>query len=258
MVSDENKLYVFPYEKLSPELNMAMDHSIAHSFNMHNKSVLRFYGWKPYAISYGFHQKVSEFNLELIKKKGFEIVRRPTGGRAIFHAHELTYSIIVAKSKMSKFDLYRKTHHAFSEVIKNFSSNVALSKKQINFGDFYKEKKSAACFAASARFEVALENKKLIGSAQRIYDDAILQHGSIMLSNDHLDLLNFLNLNAHEKEEIRLGLSKSTSFLDLKKNNLTIQDLCERFLDCIVKEIEFNSVKKSSFEDLNIDLVALR
>ena len=237
---------------------MAMDHSIAESFLSHNKCILRFYGWKPHAISYGYHQKESDFNLNLIKKNGFEIVRRPTGGRAIFHANELTYSIIIPKSKMTKFELYRKTHHAFSEVIKNFTTNVALSKKQVNFGDFYKEKKSAACFAASARFEVAVENKKLIGSAQRIYPDAILQHGSIMLSDAHLDLLNYLNLKPLEKEEIRKGLNKTTSYLDLKHNSLNIKDLSERFLDCIVKELEFNYIKKITFEDLNIDLVALR
>ena len=252
---EENKLFVFPYSKYSAKTNMEIDHSLASQFKLHNKPVIRFYGWQPAALSYGYHQKESDFNLEEIKKSNIDIVRRPTGGRAIFHKNELTYSIIVPKNLISKFDLYKKTHFAFSKVIKNFISDVALSKKQIKFGDLYKEKKSAVCFAASARFEVGIDNRKLIGSAQRVYQDALLQHGSIMLSESHLELINFLTIDSAEKQKLKQELELTTTFLDLDHFGLTIKDLSERFLDCIVKEIGFNSIKTSIFEDFNIDLV---
>jgi lipoate-protein ligase A len=255
-VLDENNLIFIPFQKYSAYDNMAIDDNLAKNVKAINQPILRFYGWKPYAISTGYNQSFDDFDIEQLKQDGFDIVQRPTGGRAIFHSNELTYAIIIPKQLMSKFDLYRKTHFAFSDALKKFRNDIALSKKQIKFGDFYKDKISSACFAASARYEVSADDRKIIGSAQRVYSHSILQHGSIMLGNDHLELVKYLKGNSDQKKNIRKNIELTTTYFDLVQNGLTINELCERFLDCIVKQLGINSIETKRLEEIDINMVS--
>ena len=73
---------------------MDIDHSLALNYATFNKPIIRFFGWEPYTLSLGYNQKNTDFNINQIKDLDYDIVRRPTGGRAIFHGLELTYSVI--------------------------------------------------------------------------------------------------------------------------------------------------------------------
>ena len=84
----------------SPAYNMAMDESL---LNWQSKGeippVIRFYGWEPATLSIGYFQKAEkEIDMDAVKRQGLGFVRRPTGGRAVLHEHELTYSVIVPES----------------------------------------------------------------------------------------------------------------------------------------------------------------
>jgi len=97
---------------------MAVDHYIASNFNKFKRPVLRFYGWKPYCISLGFHQSSNNIDVESLGKKGYELVKRPTGGRAIFHSEELTYSVIFPKTNLNQRELYIYIHKLFTLALK--------------------------------------------------------------------------------------------------------------------------------------------
>src|SRR5690348_12155486 len=84
----------------SPSFNMALDEALLEWNSQGNiPPVIRFYGWNPATLSIGYFQRMEkEINIEAVKEQGIGFVRRPTGGRAVLHEHELTYSVIVPES----------------------------------------------------------------------------------------------------------------------------------------------------------------
>ncbi|MCB0278553.1 MAG: hypothetical protein KDD94_03575 [Calditrichaeota bacterium] len=207
---------IYPYSKFSARLNMAIDHSLASRFSPDSLPVLRFYGWVPHAITIGFHQNKDAFNPDKIHESGIDFARRPTGGRAIFHGNELTYAIIHPLS-LNKTELYRMSHMAFIDAFKELGFDLDYQRKQIDLNAAYKQNDSYSCFANSAQFEVSLQQEKVIGSAQRVYSHSILQHGSIMISDDYLKLANFV--------QTKYDLMQSATFIDLHSKNKQLDDL---------------------------------
>ena len=160
-----------------------------------DQAFLRFYRWKPYCISLGFNQLLESIDSERAKKDNIDIVRRPTGGRAILHAEELTYSVVYpVNGSYSPRTLYHEI-------------NIALKM------GFYKENKSTLCFAVSAKSEINFMGKKLVGSAQRKIGNLVLQHGSILCGKFHLNLVDYLNMHNDEKDKIREEISRTTTEL---------------------------------------------
>ena len=97
---------IIPYQLLSGATNMRLDNYFSHIANDKSNPVLRFYGWNPHCISIGYHQDQNIINDIRLGEDGFDIVRRPTGGRAIFHAQELTYSIVMPSLIMTHQQLF--------------------------------------------------------------------------------------------------------------------------------------------------------
>ena len=159
--------------------NMAIDEAILSYCKV---PVLRVYSWKPEAISVGYNQDVNkEINLENCKNNGINIVRRITGGKAVFHDKEITYSFILPES----LNLLPKDINESYKVIAN-ALVIALKK----FGVKAEIKKipekiaTPICFNSSNWYELLVNNKKISGSAQRRMDGKILQHGSILIDFD--------------------------------------------------------------------------
>ena len=96
----------------SGAFNMALDDHIARKKN--SPSFLRFYGWKPYAVSIGYHQSSNILDKTVCLENGVDIIRRPTGGRAIFHSEELTYSLVLKEEEMALSEAYIKVHSAIA------------------------------------------------------------------------------------------------------------------------------------------------
>lgn len=209
---------------------MNIDHSLAEQFQSDDSPIFRFYGWAPHAISLGFHQSIDDFNLKAIEEDGIEITRRPTGGRAIFHGNELTYSLIHPLN-ISKEDIYQKTHLAFVDAFESIGIPLAYHQQQTDFLAVYQSDKSVSCFANKAMFEVTQNDKKVIGSAQRLYKNAILQHGSIMLSDDFKRLKKYLatKMSASAKKE-------DSDYIELSRQKRSIQEL----MDAIIQQLKIH------------------
>ena len=191
----------------SGKFNMDFDIDLARNA-IPSETVLRLYRWRPYCISLGANQNFETINIEKASANSVDVVKRPTGGRAILHSEELTYSVILPVSEnLSARNVYHEINLALLEGLKIYSfklSEVELESSQPDFPTFYKEEKSTICFAVPAKSELKYSGKKLVGSAQRKLGDTILQHGSILCGSYHLNIVNYLNTENMEslKEEI--------------------------------------------------------
>lgn len=196
--------------------NMDFDLQLARSFP--ENPILRLYRWKPYCISIGANQSFDEVDKEKADRNNIDLVKRPTGGRAILHSEELTYSVVFpVELNYSVKAIYNEINLALREGLVFYDSllsKLELEHNQVDFKDFYKEDKSSICFAVSAKSEINFNNKKLVGSAQRKIGKVVLQHGSILCGRYHLNIVDYLNVDESRKDEIRKEISETT--IDLK------------------------------------------
>ena len=139
--------------------------------------VLRFYKWKPAGLSIGYFQNIKQINTEFCQKNNIEIVRRLTGGNAVLHDKELTYSFIIDEKEMpsSITDSYKKISKGILKTLQILGLNAAMNK------EVKKEESSAVCFNDPSWYEIIVNNKKLVGSAQKRVKGKLLQHGAILL-----------------------------------------------------------------------------
>ena len=107
---------------------MAIDTFFANQCKEDSQPILRFYGWDPYCLSLGYHQKEALINYSKLKMDGIHLVKRPTGGRAILHAAELTYSIVIHRSKIHHRDLYYSIHTIFKKALNALGYAVEMIK----------------------------------------------------------------------------------------------------------------------------------
>ncbi len=146
---------------------------------------LRFYGWKPWALSLGYFQKESAFDLQKLREQGYEIVRRPTGGSAVFHAEELTFSLTMPGNNPWIPHRVPDSYCAIHKAIQ-----IGLSKLGVD-AKFRDEACLAAtprgkgfCFYDPAASDLLVNGKKIVGSAQRRSRGRLLHHGSIVLRSN--------------------------------------------------------------------------
>jgi lipoate-protein ligase A len=173
--------------------NMQYDELLVHRMEEDaSVPILRLYGWKPYAISIGFNQQKTDFDIGLLAREGVDIVRRPTGGKAILHANELTYSVVTPLGGKGPREMYRFINQGLLKGLSLLGVDAELTDKDDAFSKLYKNPSSIPCFASSAKSEIKYQDKKLVGSAQRRYGEIILQHGSILLGPEHLMISKFL------------------------------------------------------------------
>jgi len=196
--------------------NMDYDLQLANNCN-NNEGFFRVYRWHPYCISLGANQKFEDINLSLAAQHNIDVVKRPTGGRAILHAEELTYSVVLpAETGLTSQEIYKKVSTSLVKGLRlydNALSGVELEKTQPDFAGLLKDPSGVMCFASTARSEIKYKGLKLVGSAQRKMDKVILQHGSILCGNYHLRLIDYLCIDEKRKEEFREEFFKKTTDL---------------------------------------------
>jgi lipoate-protein ligase A len=215
MLASALKWFLLDSGKNDGPLNMAIDEFLATQANL-EFPLLRFYQWDPFTISLGYNQRVADLELEQCQKNGIGLVRRPTGGRAVLHAEEVTYSVIIPKSASAWYsESTLATYNLISELLVAGLNRLglAVTLEQKTGGNIaYAARTTAAipCFSASAQYEILFDGRKLVGSAQRRFEKTVLQHGSILLDKFHLNLPAYLKI-ANPDDRVRL-----TQMLDQK------------------------------------------
>ena len=162
--------------------NMAADQALLESVDATGQPVLRFYTWRRATLSLGYFQRLSERG-EHAESQSLDCVRRATGGGAIVHHHELTYSISIPRDASStgpRLDLYRATHRALAEALLEFGVRVAAFRE---LADTTTPPRSSPflCFQRRTDEDLIVGGYKVVGSAQRKSRTAVLQHGSVLL-----------------------------------------------------------------------------
>lgn len=173
--------------------NMEADSALAAALDRGEiPPTLRLYSWNPPALSIGYHQSTGDFDVGTLRGAGIDIVRRPTGGRAILHWHELTYAIVLPLSAGTPRTLYERVHGALLAGITSMGIGAELGGSDEGLRGAYETPGGVACFSRSVRSEIQAGGKKLAGSAQRKTGAVILQHGSFLLGRQHRRLAEFI------------------------------------------------------------------
>ncbi|MGG1556365.1 lipoate--protein ligase family protein [Paenibacillus ferrarius] len=225
----------------SPAENMALDEAMltAHSEGLAPPTV-RFYGWNPPTLSIGYFQKAAEVDQEAVAGEGIGFVRRPTGGRAVLHDKELTYSIIVAEDYPGIPRQVTEAYRVLSEGLLRGFRALGLQAEMVQLASEEEKEKyasagSAACFDSPSWYELVVEGRKVAGSAQVRQKGVVLQHGSILLDMDTDQLFRLLRF-ANEKVAERMKASfvkKAVAINDLlraqAKPEVTLRDVEDAF-----------------------------
>jgi len=183
------------------EINMKVDSLLAEWIRpQEGVSVLRVYGWNPPAISIGYNQEEDEFDRSKLAEQGIDIVRRPTGGRAILHWNEITYSVVTHLERSSLKEIYHTLNCALLEGVRSLGINAELIASGNSTQQLYQQSVSAACFSSSAKSEIQFGGRKLVGSAQRRLGEVVLQHGSLLLGPQHLQLASLIAEDSPERK----------------------------------------------------------
>jgi len=170
-------------------MNMRIDKAIAHACGKGLiPPTLRFYGWSPPAVSIGYSQRPErDIDLNYCEKHGIDIVQRPTGGRAVLHDHELTYSITFQEENQV---IPGHLQGSFKVIGESLIRGLAYLGIDAQLVDGRRNRlnrpcnREPACFSSHSPYEILTNGKKIIGSAQRRFKGVILQHGSILIDID--------------------------------------------------------------------------
>ena len=176
--------------------------------------VLRLFRWNPPAISLGLHQDIEEVDAVRCAGDGIDMVRRPTGGRAILHDEELTYAVVM-QARGSIMEVYKRISLALVRGLRNFGADVGIGRLQPEHLGAAGSPSSIPCFTSTAKYEIEWRGRKLVGSAQRQYreEGVVLQHGSILTGPAHRRLVRYLR--ADEPTQDRLTREMELKTVDL-------------------------------------------
>lgn len=163
--------------------NMATDQAIMEAVGDGRVlPTLRLYGWQPPCLSLGYAQSSQDVDESRLQSKGWMLVRRPTGGRAILHTDELTYSISLPQDNpLVEGDIitsYRRLTEGLQRGLEMLGLDSESQRQPSNRAN------SAVCFETPSHYEITVAGKKLIGSAQVRRQKGVMQHGSLPLCGD--------------------------------------------------------------------------
>lgn len=161
--------------------NMSIDYSLLRRAQ-EGVAFLRLYCWTPACLSFGRNEPATRrYDLAEIERRGLDTVRRPTGGRAVWHDAELTYAVAAPNETFGSLqETYNIVHVTIGAALRQLGIPAELAEKPASGTGALT---GGACFAAPAGGEVVVAGKKLVGSAQVRENNAFLQHGSVLLED---------------------------------------------------------------------------
>jgi lipoate-protein ligase A len=232
---------------------MAVDQAVLEHIG-HGASLptLRLYAWEPACLSLGHAQPFADVDTARLHERGWEVVRRATGGRAILHTDELTYSVIGSAEEPllagGVLESYNRIAQALLLAVKNLELPVEM--KEGKTTDHTAP--NPVCFEVPSTYEITVDGKKLIGSAQARKKEGVLQHGSLPLTGDLTRIcqaLVFENETAREEASRRL-LARATTVESALGRALSWESAAQSFIHAFESQLElcFEKGDLSEFE----------
>lgn len=162
--------------------NMALDAALLERARETGEAVARIYTWREPTLSLGRNQTaLGCYDEGAARRAGVAIVRRPTGGRALLHDHEITYSVTGPTRALSLRTAYGRINAILVDALRRLGVDAHLAEAPPGGARF---PDAAPCFVAPSEGEIVLGDRKLVGSAQWREGDALLQHGSMLIDDD--------------------------------------------------------------------------
>lgn len=238
--------------------NMAVDEAIMRSVSQKlSPPTLRFYAWEPPCVSIGYNQSLKdEVDLDNCRAKGYTWVRRPTGGRAVLHIDELTYSVVAPENEPRVSGDILSSYRRISLGLLTGLQSLGGAISQAGRIEKELEKTSAACFEVPSHYEVTALGKKLIGSAQVRRMGAVLQHGSLPLKGDVTRLVDVLKLPESERNTLRQVLqSRATALNQVLERVVSFNEVSEAVTHGFSETLNiiFEKGALSDFETINVE-----
>lgn len=223
--------------------NMAVDESILeHIGRGESIPTLRLYAWDPPCLSLGQAQPFADVDVARIEERGWDVVRRPTGGRAILHTDEITYSIIAPIDEPrvagSILESYNRLAVALLQAVKALGLPVEIKE---DTGPNH-ETPNPVCFEVPSAYEITVDKKKLIGSAQARRKEGVLQHGSLPLTGNLAritEALTFADDSSRADAAARL-LARATTVASVLGHEVLWNDAAQAFVWAFEAKLELN------------------
>ncbi len=221
---------VLPHGSWTARENMAMDEAVFRvRQRLKTPPTLRFYTWRSPAVSVGYFQDIEkEIDVQFCSRASLDIVRRPTGGKAVLHEDDLTYSVISgAGDPLFPSDIlgtYRVISRCLARGFEEIGVGVRMAEEgRSGRGD-------ASCFASPSRYELLVGDRKICGSAQVRSHGSFLQHGSILLDFSPEKNAALLKTRAGDRQRLVRSLRASvTSLREELRSAADPKELCGVF-----------------------------
>jgi len=217
--------------------NMARDSELLAAHRADSDPWLRLYRWSPPAVSLGYHQDPLAFDISALAARGYDLVQRPTGGRAILHAEELTYAVVGTSPSSLFGSTLHDTYRAINAALLAFLAVLGLQ-GEVSRGESRSARRGLVCFHSAGQHEIKVGGRKLIGSAQRRIGRVFLQHGSILTGPAHAELVDFQRAAAAHHSSRQQLLAATTdlgSLLKLEPDEPTYEGLGRQLVDAFAK-----------------------
>jgi lipoate-protein ligase A len=215
--------------------NMAVDEAL---LELSRVPTLRFYTWRPAAVSLGCFQSVADINVEHCRNNNIDIVRRITGGKAVFHDNELTYSFVTVEKEMPS---------SIIESYKLISRGVLIALNNLGIGAKFKEEnvkksKTAFCLNNPSWYEITANNKKIAAAAQTRKNGKVLQHGPILIKVDYKRMCSVFRCDS---EKLLNETRKRVTSLAESGTEVPLKRLKDELKKCFEENFGVRFVEKS-------------
>jgi lipoate-protein ligase A len=237
--------------------NMAADESmLEHIGRGESLPTLRLYAWAPACLSLGHAQPFADVDLDRLTQRGWDMVRRPTGGRAILHTDEITYSVIAPSSEPRVAGSVLESYNRLARALLKAVRALGLDARSNPLSAELSSKHGAAnpvCFEVPSAYEITVDGKKLIGSAQARRKEGVLQHGSLPLTGDLAritDVLIFPDESARLDAAERL-LARATTVESALGRTVTWDEAAQTLCSAFEAELDLHLEQGSLTESEN-------
>ena len=212
--------------------NMAVDEAILEAAGRGLvPPTLRLYAWSPPCLSLGFSQPAADADLQALKRRSWDLVRRPTGGRAILHTDEITYSVCGPHTEPrlagSVLESYQRLSEALLEALQMLAIPAQVHPEETRPPNNQGRPNGSTaqgpvCFEVPSSYEITARGKKVIGSAQARKVEGVLQHGSLPLSGDLSRILQVLV--TPEENKLAIEQARHRAAQRLQERAITIEE----------------------------------
>ena len=227
--------------------NMAVDEAILlETIRTKKPPTIRFYGSHPAAVSIGYFQDArKEVNIEKCHLAGVDVVRRITGGKAVFHFNEITYSVVAGDQEEIFPSDISGTYKIISQCLARSLSYSGIKAALAEGGRAgVEEEQQSCCFSVPSKNELLVEGRKICGSAQVRRRGGFLQHGSLLLAFDPGETASLL-LPARTPRQVE-SLKKSVTAVNEEAGSpVDMQEICSNLKKGFIDELEIDLVEET-------------